>query len=246
MQPIIGITGRPKYIESVGAPLKAYTVFHTYTDGVLAAGATPIMLVPTDAELIDPLLDRIDGLVLTGGGDISPDQYGDSSNGNLVNVDEERDAFEIALARKALERRMPTFAICRGLQIVNVALGGTLIQDLPSETGAEGHDLIGEYAYLPHSTVELEPGCRIAAILGDSLQGVNSLHHQAVGKLGDGLRVVGRAEDGTVEAIEHEDRDWPMVAVQWHPEFLRLREHGASQTLFEAFVEMAEKYRADH
>jgi putative glutamine amidotransferase len=246
MQPLIGITGRPKYIESVGAPLRAYSVFHTYTDGVLGAGAIPIMLVPTDADLIDPVLDRIDGLILTGGGDINPERYGDSSHGHLVNVDEERDGFEIALVKKARSRKMPTFAICRGLQIVNVAFGGTLIQDLPSERGAEGHDVIGEFAYLPHSNVDIEPGCRIAAILGDGPQGVNSLHHQAVNDLGAGLRVVGRAEDGTVEAIEHDDTDWPMVAVQWHPEFLRLREHGASLTLFEAFVEMAEKYRADN
>jgi putative glutamine amidotransferase len=246
MQPLIGITGRPKYIESVGAPLRAYSVFHTYTDGVLAAGAIPVMLIPTDDELIDPVLDRIDGLIMTGGGDVSPEMYGDSDHGNLVNVDGERDRFEIALAKKALARKMPTFAICRGLQIVNVALGGTLVQDLPSERGAEGHDVIGDFAYLPHSTVDLEPGCRIAAIIGEGPQGVNSLHHQAVDQLGDGLRVVGRADDGTIEAIEHDDPDWPMVAVQWHPEFLRVRDHGASQTLFEAFVEMAEKYRADH
>lgn len=245
MQPLIGITGRPHHIPSVGTDLRAYSVFHTYTDGVIEAGAIPIMLVPTDEESIDPVLDRIDGLIMTGGGDVDPQQYGASANAKLVGVDEERDRFEIALAKKALARKMPTFAICRGLQVVNVALGGTLIQDLPTERGAEGHDVIGEPAFLPHSHVEIEPGCRLAAILGEGTQGVNSLHHQAVDELGDGLRVVGRADDGTIEAIEHVDTDWPMVAVQWHPEFLRVRDHDASLTLFEAFVEMAEKYRAD-
>ncbi len=245
MQPLIGITGRPKYIESVGSPLKAYSAFHTYTDGVLAAGGTPVILVPTEDDLIEGLLDRIDGLVMTGGGDIDPDRYGEEVHCQLVGVDDERDRFEISLARMALARKIPTFAICRGLQVVNVALGGTLIQDLPSERDVHGHDVIGESAYLPHSDVTIEPDCRIAAIIGPGTQGVNSLHHQAVDDLGTGLRVVGRADDGTVEAIEHEDQDWPMIAVQWHPEFLRMRDHEPSDDLFTAFVEMAEKYRAD-
>ena len=244
MQPLIGITGRPKYIESVGTQLRAYSVFQTYTDGVLAADATPIMLVPTAEHLIDGVLDRIDGLILTGGGDISPTRYGAEPGTKLGEVDDERDRFEIALVKRAMARRMPTFAICRGLQVVNVALGGTLVQDLP-ERGLDGHDVIGESTYLGHSNITLEPGCRVATIVGNTTQ-VNSLHHQAVDTVGDGLRVVGRADDGTVEAIEHIDSDWPMLAVQWHPEFLRVKDHNESDDLFAAFVEMAEKYRADH
>lgn len=245
MQPLIGITGRPKYIESVGEQLRAYSAFQTYTDGVLAAGGTPVILVPTEDDLIEDLLDRIDGLVMTGGGDIAPDRYGEVARRDLVGVDDERDRFEISLSRAALARRMPTFAICRGLQVVNVALGGTLIQDLPADRDAQGHDVIGEPAYLPHTNITIETGCRIAEIIGAGDRGVNSLHHQAVDRLGDGLRVVARADDGTVEAIEHVDEGWPMIAVQWHPEFLRLRNHEPSDNLFSAFVEMAEKYRAD-
>lgn len=244
MQPLIGITGRPKYIESVGTKLRSYSVFQTYTDGVLAGGATPIMLVPTEEHLIDGVLDRLDGLVLTGGGDIDPARYGAVPGPKLTEVDEERDLFEIALTKRAVARKLPTFAICRGLQVVNVALGGTLVQDLPTDRGFHGHDVIGEPTYEGHSTVTLDPECRLAAIIGNETH-VNSLHHQAVDTVGQGLRVVGRADDGTVEAIEHEDPDWPMLAVQWHPEFLRVRDHDASSTLFEAFVEMAEKYRAD-
>lgn len=244
MQPIIGITGRPKYIASVGTQLRAYAVFQTYTEGVFAAGATPIMLVPSDDHLIDGVLDRLDGLILTGGGDIDPRQYGDERGPKLVEVDEERDQFEIALVKRAMARKMPTFAICRGLQVVNVALGGTLVQDLPSEHGIDGHDVMGDSTYIGHSNVALEPGCRIAEIIGHSTH-VNSLHHQAVRTVGEGLRVVGQAEDGTVEALEPEDASWPLLAVQWHPEFLRVRDHDESNNLFSAFVEMAEKYRAD-
>lgn len=244
MQPLIGITGRPKYIESVGTKLRAYSVFQTYTDGVLAAGATPIMLVPTDDHLIDGVLDRIDGLMLTGGGDIDPTRYGATPGSKLGEVDEERDRFEIALTRRAFARRIPTFAICRGLQVVNVAFGGTLFQDLPSE-GRDGHDVIGDATSAGHSRVTIDPECKLAGIVGETTM-VNSLHHQAVDKVGTGLRVVGRADDGTVEAIEHEAHDWPMLAVQWHPEFLRTRNHGPSDNLFETFIELAEKYRADH
>jgi len=245
MQPLIGISGRPKYIESVGKSLRAYAVFHTYTDGVLAAGATPIMLVPTEDALIDEVLDHIDGLIIPGGGDISPDRYGALGHDIVKDVDDERDHFEIALALRARARRIPMFAICRGLQVVNVAFGGTLIQDLPSQLGREGHDVIGDAAYEPHAIVTVEPGCQLASILGEGAQGVNSLHHQAVDELGEGLRVVARAEDGTIEALAHEDDEWTMLAVQWHPEFLRVGNHNPSDELFAAFVEAAAKYRAD-
>lgn len=244
MHPLIGITGRPKYIESVGRSLRAYAVFHTYTDGVLAAGAAPVMLIPTDLDHMDEILDRLDGVLIPGGGDIDPARYDADPHATVADVDTERDAYELALVRKARERKMPTFAICRGLQVVNVAFGGTLVQDLPSQLGRDGHDVI-ETAYEPETTVTVEPDCLIADIIGPGRHGVNSLHHQAVDTLGSDLRVVARAEDETIEAIAHADPEWPLLAVQWHPEFLRIRDHAPSNELFLAFIQAAEKYRAD-
>lgn len=245
MLPVIGIPARPKHVDSIGTTLRAYAVFHTYTDSIIAAGAMPIMLLPVQHDHLDQALDHIDGLMLTGGGDIAPERYGASRHETVNDVDDERDDFEIELVRRAHRRRLPTMAICRGLQIVNVAFGGTLVQDLPSHTGANGHDIIGDGAYEPHSIARIEHGCRIARIIGAGDHGVNSIHHQAVEELGEGIRVVGAAPDGTVEAIEHEDSEWPMIAVQWHPEFLGAREHGPSTELFRAFVEAAAKYHTD-
>jgi putative glutamine amidotransferase len=245
MQPIIAVTGRPKDIESVGAPMRAYTVFHTYTDGIIESGGHPIVLVPKDIAGIDSVLDRVDGVLLTGGGDINPATYGQDRHAEVSGVDDERDAYELALVREAYRRRIPTLAICRGLQIVNVAFGGTLVQDLPSERDARGHDQIGEAAWAAHSMVTIRRDSQIAELLGEGDHGVNSIHHQAVDRLGEGLRVVGHALDGTIEAVEHKDTSWPMVAVQWHPEFLRyLEDHGAS-ALFAHLIETAGKYRAD-
>jgi len=220
-------------------------VFHTYADSVKVAGGIPIMLLPVEHGHLDQVLDQVDGLLLAGGGDVAPEQYGASRHETVGYVDDERDRFEIELVHKARERQLPTMAICRGLQVVNVAFGGTLIQDLPSHTGAVGHNILGDGSYEPHSIARIEHDCRIARIIGAGDHGVNSLHHQAVEELGEGLRVVGSAPDGTVEAIEHEDSDWPMVAVQWHPEFLGVREHGPSAELFRAFIDTAAKYRTD-
>lgn len=245
MQPVIGITGRPNEQASAGGTLRGYLVHHTYTDSVVSAGGLATMLVPTANEHIDDLLDRVDGVLIPGGGDIDPLRYADSRHESVRGISEERDEFEIEVALRAMIRRMPVFAICRGLQVVNVALGGTLVQDLPSHTGAHGHDIIGDGAYEPHSQALVEPECRIAAVIGEGLQDINSIHHQAVERLGAGLRVVASAPDGTIEAIEHEDVDWPLLAVQWHPEFLGMRDHGPSHALFQAFVDSAAKYRAD-
>ena len=223
MLPIIGITGRPQNVPAAGIYVRAYLTTHTYSDSVKYGGGIPMVLVPVAADQIDDILDHLDGLLITGGGDVNPARYGADPDVTVEGVDDERDAFELELVRRAFARRLPTMAICRGLQVVNVALG----------------------AYEPHSQALIEPGCRIAGILGEGLHHINSIHHQAVEELGDGLRVVGAAPDGTVEAIEHEDETWPLIAVQWHPEFLGMRDHGESHNLFQAFVDLAAKYRAD-
>lgn len=245
MRPVIGITGRPSLQSSAGGELRAYLVHHTYSDSVASAGGLPMMLVPIAKDGMDDVLDRLDGILIPGGGDIDPLLYADERHETARGISQERDEFEVEVALRARSRKMPVFAICRGLQIINVALGGTLVQDLPSHTGAHGHDIVGDAAYESHSQALIEPDCRIASVLGAGLQDINSIHHQAVEELGEGLRVVASAPDGTIEAIEHDDPDWPLLAVQWHPEFLGMRDHGPSHDLFQAFVDSAAKYRAD-
>lgn len=245
MHPIIGITARSQNVPSAMNDILAYLVFHTYSDSVLRGGGVPILILPVENSLLDSVLDRVDGLVFTGGGDIAPERYGAERDEAVKMVDHERDEFELSLIRKAYERKMPTMAICRGNQVLNVAFGGTLIQDLPSHAGAHGHDIVGEGAYEPHAEALIDDDSRIGKVIGGGLHGINSIHHQAVEHLGDGLRVVASAPDGTVEALEHEDTKWPLISVQWHPEYLGVRDHGDSHDLFTAFVESAAKYGAN-
>lgn len=245
MRPIIGITARPQNVAAAKNELLGYLTTHTYTDCVLRGGGIPVLLLPVEPDLIDPILDRIDGVVLTGGGDIAPERYGAERHDAVRMVNHERDEFELSLVTKAYERKMPMLAICRGNQVVNVAFGGTLIQDLPSHSGAHGHDISGEGAYEPHSQALVEEGSKIASIFGAGLHGINSIHHQAVEELGVGLKVVASAPDGTVEALEHEDKAWDLLSVQWHPEYLGVRDHGDSHDLFTAFVDSAAKYVAN-
>lgn len=245
MRPIIGITARPQNVAAAKNELLGYLTTHTYTDSVLRGGGIPVLLLPVEPDLIDPILDRIDGVVLTGGGDIAPERYGAERHDAVRMVNHERDEFELSLVTKAYERKMPMLAICRGNQVVNVAFGGTLIQDLPSHSGAHGHDISGEGAYEPHSQALVEEGSKIASIFGAGLHGINSIHHQAVEELGVGLKVVASAPDGTVEALEHVDKAWDLLSVQWHPEYLGVRDHGDSHDLFTAFVDSAAKYVAN-
>lgn len=245
MRPIIGITARPQNVAAAKNELLGYLTTHTYTDCVLRGGGIPVLLLPVEPDLIDPILDRIDGVVLTGGGDIAPERYGAERHDAVRMVNHERDEFELSLVTKAYERKMPMLAICRGNQVVNVAFGGTLIQDLPSHSGAHGHDISGEGAYEPHSQALVEEGSKIASIFGAGLHGINSIHHQAVEELGVGLKVVASAPDGTVEALEHVDKAWDLLSVQWHPEYLGVRDHGDSHDLFTAFVDSAAKYVAN-
>lgn len=242
MLPVIGITARPQSVPSAGNTVLGFLVAHTYTDSVLRAGGIPVLLPPVETTLIDSLLDRVDGILLTGGGDIAPERYGAVRDSSVRMVNDERDEFELALIRRAYEHKIPTMAICRGNQVVNVAFGGTLVQDLQSHSGTHGHDIIGAAAYEPHSEVMIEKGSWIASILGAGIHCINSIHHQAVEHLGEGLRVVASAPDGTVEALDHEDRDWALLSVQWHPEYLGDRDHGDSHDLFTAFIESAAKY----
>jgi putative glutamine amidotransferase len=190
------------------------------------------------APAVAGLLDRVDGLVFTDGGDIEPHRYGGVPRHDLYDMSSDRDEFEIELARRAARRRVPTLAICRGLQLLNVAFGGTLVEDIPTEVGTT-HRAAGPLVYERHQRVQLTPGCKVAEVVGSDDLMVNSIHHQSVRKLAPGFTAVGWADDGVVEVIQHDDPAWPLLAVQWHPEYLGDADDGPSWALFEALVAAA-------
>ena len=189
----------------------------TYPQAIRRAGAVPIVIPPLDVESIEPLLDGLYGLCLSGGPDLHPSIYGAEPHPELGPTEPHLDEFEVALVRAAEARELPVLAICRGLQVLNVSRGGTLVQDLPSERPSEVQHRQTEVGWVPTHDVRIEPGSLVAACLGETEARVNSFHHQAVDRLGDGLRIVGWAPDGTVEAVEATDRRFT-VAVQWHAE----------------------------
>jgi len=207
------------------------------------AGAAVRVLQPgTDA--LPNVLNELDGVLLTGGPDVRPSLYGATTMHPTVEVNDERDAYELPLAKAALAARVPMLAICRGVQVLNVAAGGTLIQDLPSaRPSAIHHYIVDPRTAIAHD-VRLTPGSHLAATLIDQLSAdnrleVNSRHHQAVDRVADGFTVVATAPDGTIEAIESTSRakDGFCIGVQWHPEnFYRT---GESAGLFKAFVKAA-------
>jgi putative glutamine amidotransferase len=205
---------------------------HEYVGSVEETGALPFVLVPGKPEDAPSLLDRLDGLLLSGGSDVDPALYGRPPHPKLGKVIRERDDFELALCREALQRDVPILAICRGQQVLNVATGGTLVQDLPSELGSMDHDPRRQRWQVAHD-VRIVPGTRLSEILGRDKVSVNSFHHQAVENLGAGLIVSARSEkDDVVEGIEMPGRHF-VVAVQWHPESFLGRPDGF-RSLFEA------------
>ena len=194
----------------------AHLVADSYVAPLQRAGAVA-MLLAVDPRAPIELLDRIDGLMLIGGADLDPAMYGAPVDPATESTYPERDAFEIALVRGALEREMPVLGICRGMQILNVALGGTLVQDLVAADGSHPHRRVkGTFEGNDH-TVRLEPGSLAARSVGEEAHIAHCHHHQAVLSLGSGLVVTGRAEDEVIEAIEMADGRWGL-GVQWHPE----------------------------
>ncbi|HYI98873.1 MAG TPA: gamma-glutamyl-gamma-aminobutyrate hydrolase family protein [Thermoleophilaceae bacterium] len=190
----------------------------SYVAAVQLAGGMPLVLPPDDdvAETPDPLLDKIDGLILAGGADIDPNSYGATPHERTGDTVPERDRFELALAHAALERGIPLLGICRGGQMLNVACGGTLLQHLPDVVGHDGH-LETPGMFSTHE-VELEPGSLAARAAGAERVTVMSHHHQAVDELGEGLRVTGRSvPDSVTEAVESDGHDFAL-GVLWHPE----------------------------
>jgi putative glutamine amidotransferase len=212
-----------------------YLLREDYVRSVERAGGLPLVLVgrPEDAP---ELLDHVRALLLTGGGDVDPALYGQARHANLKRVAAERDAFELALVREALSRDLPVLGICRGHQVLNVATGGTLVQDIPSQIeGAGSHDPDVERWETAHEVTVL-PGTRLRQILGKERVAVNSFHHQAVQDLGRGLVISARADgDDVVEGIESTAHRF-VLGVQWHPEGFWNRPQGF-HSLFDALVE---------
>ncbi|HEX4345645.1 MAG TPA: gamma-glutamyl-gamma-aminobutyrate hydrolase family protein [Solirubrobacteraceae bacterium] len=213
----------------------------TYPEAIRRAGAVPVIVPPLDTDSIEPLLDGLCGLCLSGGPDLHPTVYGAAPHPALGPTEPHLDLFEVALLRAAEARDLPVLAICRGLQVLNVARGGTLVQDLPSERPSSVvHRQLAPGRIATHD-VALEAGSRVADALGVLDTRTNSFHHQAVDVLGDGLRAVGWAIDGVVEALEATDRSF-MIAVQWHAE--SMVETAEQIALLRAFADTAMAYDA--
>ncbi|MGH9050631.1 MAG: gamma-glutamyl-gamma-aminobutyrate hydrolase family protein [Acidimicrobiia bacterium] len=207
-----------------------------YVEALHRAGAREALLMPVvfgDDGEADELLERFDALLLLGGGDLDPSRYDQERHTKVYGVVPERDAFEITVARAAVERRMPLLAICRGHQVLNVALGGTLRQHIP----VDGHGTPGVPGGSTIHAVRIEPGSRLAGATGVERAEVCSHHHQAVDAIGDTLRAVAWADDGVIEGIELDDDAW-VVGVQWHPEDTAGTDP-TQQRLFDVFVEKA-------
>ena len=231
--PTIGIT-------TYGRDEKAnFTLPSEYVDAVRRAGGVPILFPPGETGRRQ-LLALVDGLVLAGGGDMDPSLYNGSSHETVYMVDPERDASELNLARQVIDSGMPTLGICRGAQVINVVLGGTLYEHLPDVVGNAVAHRAPPREPTPH-VVAVTEGTQLAAILGELEFEAPSWHHQAIRDVGPRLVVVAHAPDGTIEAFEMPDHPW-LIAVQWHPELTAARD-ARQQRIFDAFVEAVDRLR---
>ncbi|MBD1890671.1 gamma-glutamyl-gamma-aminobutyrate hydrolase family protein [Coleofasciculus sp. FACHB-SPT9] len=228
--PLIGITTAGQL------DTRLFSIRGDYVEAVRLAGGLPMLLPPGEP---DPaaILERIDGLIFSGGGDIDPAVYNDSSHPTVYNVDHQRDTFELALAKLVLDTDIPVLGICRGLEILVVATGGNLVQHLPDEFGDAIAHRTHQSRFCEHH-VQIDPDSRLAAMIGITESEIVSWHHQAVRTVPPGWRVTARASDGVIEAMEHKQHPWA-IALQWHPE-LALQDP-YQQRIFQALVETARK-----
>ncbi len=229
--PLIGITAHVELVRDPddGDALLHHVVAVPYVKAVERAGGLPVILPITNSHTAAALLERVDALVITGGCDVDPGAYDAERHPQLGTTSPDRDAADLAITRAAVERDLPTLAVCRGIQVLNVALGGTLVQHV------DEHMRLDAYNQTVHD-VEIDPGSQLAGILNTTRLGVNTLHHQVIDRLASSLRAVARNHDGHVEAVEVEGTTH-VLGVQWHPELLR---HRADQlALFEWLTKTA-------
>jgi putative glutamine amidotransferase len=234
-QPIIGIT----MFHGPGRNGAVYTLGEKYVYAIRDAGGAPVLLPGgIDEAGLPDLISRLDGILFSGGGDIAVERFAGTSHPEIFDVDPERDRLEMSLLQLAVRERTPFLGICRGCQVVNVALGGTLYTHIPDQLpGAIKHryDSATERSVLAH-TVKIEPGSRVASVLGADEVRVNSLHHQGIDTLAPDLKAAGHSPDGLVEAAELPGHPFGL-AVQWHPEWLT--DQPEMRKLFATFVQAA-------
>jgi putative glutamine amidotransferase len=235
VRPLIGISsyGRAGERQTFSIPCE-------YVDVVRAVGGVPLVLPPVDGEVPEGL-DAVDGLILPGGGDVDPAHYGGGHHEANYGISAERDRFELTLARLAVTRpQLPLLCVCRGMQLLNVALGGDLIAHIPDHFGEAVVHRAPALKPCTHD-VRIDADSRLGRVLGSEALSVQSIHHQAVGRLGRDLRAVAWSPDGVVEAIESEVHPF-VVGVQWHPE-LEALSNPRPLRLFEALVDQARRRR---
>jgi putative glutamine amidotransferase len=239
LSPVIGIVGVPTRCEWGSVwDREVVMVPDTYLRAVTAAGGLAVLFTPSGVLLdsVSRVIEMVDGVVLVGGGDLDPACYVGAEDSRTGPTDPLRDEVEIAVARACLEAGVPLLGICRGMEVLNVACGGDLIQHVPDVTGTSTH--LATAGVFERHPVQLVEGSRAAALAGAEDVVVHSHHHQAVGRLGAGLRVTGRAPDGVVEAVEAESANGAYaVGVQWHPE------EDPQSTVVSRFVEVVASRR---
>jgi putative glutamine amidotransferase len=243
-KPLIGITCGRHYDK--GSPY--YGSLPSYIKAVEIAGGLPVLIAPNVSDdVLRAIYERMDGVLVSGGGDVDPSFYGMESAGLVHETDKSRDIMEINVSRWAASENKPLLGICRGCQVVNVALGGTLYRDIPAEyfggngasdshkNGGIDHDLLGKFprSHIAH-TVKVEPESRLASVVGEQIPQVNSLHHQALRDVAADLTVSAISPDGLIEGVEMPNARF-FVGVQWHPEEL-VEYSEPMRRLFEAFI----------
>ncbi len=233
------LVGLPTLAIPPGPKPPRYGINQSYVRALTAAGCAPVLIpILDDDELLRAIYERLDGIVFPGGADIAPGEYHEEPIGDLNVVEAARDRTELTLARWAFADDLPTLGICRGQQVLNVALGGSLWQDLRDQgvTDVEHSDADGRARSALTHRVRLDPDSRLAQLIDETDIEVNSLHHQAIKTIAPELRVTGKSDDGVIEAVESSERRF-LIAVQWHPE--EIDELGWVRRLFQGFAKAA-------
>lgn len=217
---------------------RQYKINRDYMNAVMKTGALPVLIPPgSDGKRLDKLMDLACGLILTGGGDLAPDRYGEKTEPFCGEIDRERDEEEYILLEKALRRRMPVLGICRGFQTLNCFMGGTLYQDIAAQMGTLVKHDRGDRRYEKIHDVDVTAGTLLSRFTGDGIIGVNTCHHQGIKALGAGLVTSAAAPDGLIEGIEIPGE--PVMAVQWHPEALSAVDDPQAEAVFSGWVRLA-------